>query len=482
MNSRLLALFILTTLVASFLPAGIVGYRSLPDLLALSDTIVIGQLAKIDAEGPTSGSIVVLLKETIKGREASGSIRVLYKAIRVADAARLENRRVLMFLARDEDGAFHLVPVAHGSDVLLDQSLFLAESAEPPSLLPSHPGDSPLQKVIKALASIQADSKDSLALSMLMSLAWQQQTRSDLTEAFRAIRGSASTTARTHGTTGLVAFGGLDGLRALDEDVSRGQLDPLGNIELLERVYASEDRAGIEILSRWLRPSAHPSVRAAAAGALARIHTPAAIVVLGPALYDPEFEVRWRAIGAFSMFANNVPIGGAGPAPGAWPFSSDSTFKFSVADPDVIRKDEPRYLEFWRAWWVDHRKAVAELASDPKVLNFGNFGDGQNFGTFMLGICQGETEIPGPSDGRKWLRSRGQRFRTPLLTVTNFSDTTESVNIWATRDSGSKIQRNCATSRQGKRPHQHGAGVHPTHGGIQRAKIPQLRRLPHPRP
>jgi hypothetical protein len=35
-------------------------------------------------------------------------------------------------------------------------------------------------------------------------------------------------------------------------------------------------------------------------------------------------------------------------------------------------------------------------------------------GTFMLGICQGETEIPGPSDGRKWLRSRGQRFRTPL--------------------------------------------------------------------
>ncbi|MDZ7639421.1 MAG: hypothetical protein U5J83_14395 [Bryobacterales bacterium] len=31
--------------------------------------------------------------------------------------------------------------------------------------------------------------------------------------------------------------------------------------------------------------------------------------------------------------------------------------------------------------------------------------------------------------------------KTPLLTVTNFSDTTETIDIWATRDSGSKILR-----------------------------------------
>ena len=56
----------------------------------------------------------------------------------------------------------------------------------------------------------------------------------------------------------------------------------------LERFYRSPSPAGIEILSRWLRDCGAPAKRCAAEGALARIHTPQAILALSPAPDCPQ--------------------------------------------------------------------------------------------------------------------------------------------------------------------------------------------------
>ncbi|MDA1315788.1 MAG: HEAT repeat domain-containing protein, partial [Acidobacteria bacterium] len=148
--------------------------------------------------------------------------------------------------------------------------------------------------------------------------------------------------------------------RLLDAARAQGaQVD--GVFSQLERVYASTDPKGVEILARWLQPGSPDHVRAAAAAALSRIHTPSAVMVLGPALRDPDFQVRWRAIGGLANFANNIPIGGVGPSADPWPFRTDDTMRYLV-NSEEIRDKEDFYLDFWRAWWSENQGAVQALA------------------------------------------------------------------------------------------------------------------------
>jgi hypothetical protein len=93
-------------------------------------------------------------------------------------------------------------------------------------------------------------------------------------------------------------------------------------------------------------------------------------MILGPALNDGDFEIRWRAIGGVSMFANNVPIGGAGPAAGDWPYRTENTLRLSVFDRNLVQKDEQHDLEFWRRWWDENRVAIANfVAAEASSLN-----------------------------------------------------------------------------------------------------------------
>ena len=105
------------------------------------------------------------------------------------------------------------------------------------------------------------------------------------------------------------------------------------------------------------------SVASLAAAALAMIHTPEAVMVLGPALYDSDFQIRWRAIGGLGMFANNFPIGGVGPGPGPAPFLTEDTIRFSINSPDVKDK-ENQYLAFWKSWWSENREAVEKMTTN----------------------------------------------------------------------------------------------------------------------
>jgi hypothetical protein len=250
-----------------------------------------------------------------------------------------------------------------GNETYLEQHLLTTDSTVPQRVIAKSDSDTPIQKVVKELATIQAYSDSSDALSYLMPLAWRGAEVETTRAVFRALLQSGTKSGLVHGMTGLVALGEQEGLERLDTALLQGRNEVSTSLQLLERTYKSTDPRGVAILARWLDQGSPAAMRAAAAAALARIHTPEAILVLGPALQDTDFQTRWRAIGGLAMFANNVPIGGAGPAAGSWPFRNEDTVRFSVNSADLVARNEGYYLNFWRNWWSENRGAVAELTN-----------------------------------------------------------------------------------------------------------------------
>ena len=350
---------------ATVVHAGPVGYRSIPDLVAASDTIVVGQVAAIEtSEGGDAGVLVLLVSKVLDGKAQGGPLRIAYKQMRVGLGDSIVGKRALVF-ANQVSGAadLELVPLLDGDGTYLERQVLAADFPVAGPLVAGAPQDTTIQKVIKEMVTIQVHSNSSNAMVHLMSLAWSGKEQPTLRRAFQAMRQSAAANGLALGTTGLVGLGGLDGLESLHAARAQGaQVD--GAFDLLERFYGSSDPRGVEILEQWLNPGSPDHMRAAAAGALARVHTPAALIVLGPALRDPDFQVRWRAIGGLSMFANNIPIGGAGPSAGTWPFRTGDTIRHSVYDEELVRENENFYLDFWRAWWSENQEAVQALVDE----------------------------------------------------------------------------------------------------------------------
>lgn len=344
----------------------VIAYRSIPDIVAESDLIVMALVASIEApRGAFDGRITLIPLEILKGPTVGSPIVLSFKGIGPGRSGSANGRQVLAFAKRAVNTSeFILLPLVQGGDTVLEQQLLSTTASPARGAIELKAEDTPLQKVIKALVTIQLHSNSANTLPYLMPLAWGR-TEPELTaEAFRILQRSSWPGGRINGTIGLVALGDIDGLKSLEALEIQGHRDLPRVVSEVERFYRSPAPEGIVILSRWLR-SGDPAKRHAAAGALARIHTPEAIMSLGPLLDDIDFEVRWRSIGGLSMFANNVPIGGAGPASGDWAFRSAETARFSVFDRNVVRQNERPYLEFWRRWWSDNQTAIGKLTVAP---------------------------------------------------------------------------------------------------------------------
>ncbi len=368
--AKWLALALISTMAftGAVLCAGPVGYRSIPDLVAASDIIVVGEIAALEvAEAGDAGVLVLLVSEVIDGNVQDGPLRISYKQIRGDLGYSRIGKRALVFAKKGSGAAdFELVPMLDGNGTFLQTQILVADSRVTGPLVEHSPKDSATQRVIKEMATIYSSSDSSAAndaMIRLTMLAWSGQEKQTLRQVFRAIRQGGKTDGLVSGTSGLVALGGLDGLESLDAAHAQGaQVD--GVFSQLERVYASTDPQGVKILARWLKPGSPDHVRAAATAALARIHTPAAVMLLGPALLDSNFQVRWRAIGGLAKFANNIPVGGMSPSDGPWLFRTDETIRYSV-NSEEIGDREDYYLDFWRAWWSENQKSIEELVTPP---------------------------------------------------------------------------------------------------------------------
>lgn len=356
--------------------AEVIGFRSIPDLVAEADVILVGWIATVeDGSDAARVDVVITSPDLLKGTVPVGPARLSAPASILSGRDKELNGKYVLAFAKHhagDSGKLELVSAREGGQFPLENRIFVADSTPAAPVIARADGDSPLQMVIKELATIEAHSASDHILSYLMPLAWNRVEEDIVSKVFRAMRQRGSAEDFNRGTIGLVAQGGLEGLECLNAAGLRGRTDLDKALSLLERFYRSTDPRGVEILSDWLQPSSPVKIRMAAAGALSRIHTAEAMVFLGPALYDSDFQIRWRVIGGFSMFANNVPIGGAGPGRTAWPFRTESTITHSVNDEGVVRSKEEYYLDFWRGWWTDNRDRIEKMAAGSVSLSDAN--------------------------------------------------------------------------------------------------------------
>lgn len=93
-------------------------------------------------------------------------------------------------------------------------------------------------------------------------------------------------------------------------------------------------------------------LRAAAAGALSRMHTQQTLPYLATLLSDQDSTIRTMAAGGMASFANNVPIGSHEPATGPWPYRTDDTIAHSAFNLANV--------SFWRTWWQQNQNKLTQ--------------------------------------------------------------------------------------------------------------------------
>ena len=273
----------------------------------------------------------------------------------------VEKCRGLYFLRQDPAGHWSVVPAMVGR-VEFERTFFF---------LP--PGDKP--------AEFQASAGDSLEDRVFLELAWASSAvqpfeigaRFDLVSLFRNLH--SPITKRTYqrfaaSSSQRLAILGLKGL-VLDGDTGIltriEQGDPLlqapGGREILDYIrfyYSNPDPAGVRILGRLAANSTHRELKVAAACALARLHTQAALPYLAEMLESRDITLKTYGVGGLAMFANNIPNGSHHPAPGEWRYRTEETMAHSAMDEGIIAQNEAHYVGFWRDWWKEHQ---AELAT-----------------------------------------------------------------------------------------------------------------------
>jgi len=355
-------------LLAPVIEAAPVSVATIPGLVSSADVIVVGTVTSVQVSGPAvTGELVLSVDIVLKGSYNQGLLSLSYSAKSMGTEQAMIGKQILAFGKLSGDGrSYDLVPIVSGTEVLLSDEILETGSPANVSALAITSQDTPLQKVIKEFGLIQIGSRTTNAAPYLSSLP-SARVEPDLTRAvFRAIQSSGAAANVALGAAGLVAMGDINGLEAADSLDIQNHPELASIISSIESSYTDVSQDGLQILSEWLGSSMPAVKREAAAGALARVHTPNAIMQLGNALNDSDFEVRWRAIGGLSLFANNVPVGGVSPAAGISPFRTADTIKFSAFDRNVIKTNEDQYLTFWRQWWNQNQGQIQTIAAQAQ--------------------------------------------------------------------------------------------------------------------
>ena len=124
-------------------------------------------------------------------------------------------------------------------------------------------------------------------------------------------------------------------------------------LDEIKRYYVDTTPQTIQSLGQIATDTSVGSdLRAAAAGALARMHTKQSMPYLAKLLTDPDGGLQSMAVGGLSMFANNEPIGSHEIAPGPWPYRTDATMAHSGLSVSNV--------SFWQTWWQQNQSALSQ--------------------------------------------------------------------------------------------------------------------------
>lgn len=360
-------LLAVTFIFAMNLPAPVEGVPSLIDLVKNSDVIVAGtciEVEVIDGNAKLHIQPISIFKGELPVAVAVFSVPLVRYDSHSDIRGALRGKDLILF---GNAGAYPNEWSAVRTSVFSPLvNTLIVSPAGVQDFLPDLQAESPLQKTIKAVAAAHWRNPGHRTLELLIPLSWRRVETEFLEKIFEEYIASGDPGLMQTGLGGITMLGQPlavfktdEMLRTLPEKAAAEQ------VASLEMHYDSDsdDADALKIIMGWMQ-SDNPAVRAGAAGILARLRSPSCILLLGDALFDPEFEVRWRAIGGLSAFANHVPRKSMAPAPGPWALRTEDTIAHSVFSRDAVAAKESHYLDFWRDWWRENRAAVVSLASD----------------------------------------------------------------------------------------------------------------------
>jgi HEAT repeats len=332
---------------------------SLDKLVAASDDIVVGKII----DGASSGVTVSLsleVERALKGPLATGAIVGASGAASQAVMTHpVAQERGIFFLSAASGGILRVVPPLNG--YLTDErSTFIPL---PSSGYEVQPGTSPKEQVmLEVLGALESGRMVQPGGTIDLLGEFHADPSSNVRLVFqRWMTGSSSSRLTAIALRALVAEGDIGALTRIASDDSLESTQAAASLYEALKLFKNPDPTSVALLGRLATTSStNTSLRAAAATALARMHTQRTLPYLAQLLGEQNISLVTAAVGGLSSFANNVPIGSHQPAAGPWSYRSEDTIAHSAFDERLIAKQESYFVSFWSDWWHQNESKLSQ--------------------------------------------------------------------------------------------------------------------------
>jgi len=375
MTKTYLNIIVAMLLTAPIGSATLIAPRSLTDLTAGADSIVVGTAMRV-SQGGNGVSLTLAIDRVLKGDVGmNGTIASVLWVITPADAAQAVTPTAasgpgIWFLQR-ASGGWTLLPVMQGS-VPLSTSYFPV----PPGPLVAayaYGAASPLaDKLACELGSAIESANGSYSIQMrtLHYGLLDQLGSSYVPVLYQRLAASASPAQRLLGLAGLIRGGSSGALVGLGQSASTLVANPKEGGTLLLSIrdyFRSTDTMSLNALAQLEGSSdTNGALREAAAHALAAIHTVGTLPSLAALLDDVDSNLRAEAIGGLGSFANGLAIQTTSGVPSlaflqfpaSAPYLTPATKANFALGTRAIERNEASYLAFWKQWWAQNRAAL----------------------------------------------------------------------------------------------------------------------------
>jgi hypothetical protein len=341
--------------LSSLVPAHLMAERA--------DVIVAGTLQAVARVGD-GARLQVLVARSVKGDVSAGTVVYCEYAGTPDALRRVEGNRVLLFLQKGAGDSAHAISLMEGAEPLptiVSYPAFDSSALTSESVAPKYSNtDTILDKLYRELAWAGARG-DRDALSCLVQSVAISRTKPRVTrEVAEQLAAYPAPIPRAAGFKLLLTLGDPDALaRIAAEEESLFLSGEGGSVSLaIQNFYPKRDASAVESLGRLMANARHRELKLACALALARIHSLPALPILAGLLDSDDAALVAYGVGGLAMFANNV-VDGYTPAAGEWAYRSDETIAHSVMDEKIVTERRSYYVDFWKAWWSEHRNQLA---------------------------------------------------------------------------------------------------------------------------
>lgn len=363
---------------ASALLAAVVGAPPISTLAAKAEAIVVATVAPDPVVNATSQASTVtlglIIERVIVGDIVpAGVVSTVWRVNRAVTAnagKSITGTTGLFFLKRGATGEWEVLSQAQPSMHFTDAYIPVPPGAIGDAY--AYKTDVPVvEKLLLEIANAAEQSQGREPALQFVHYGLLEGFQSDVPKRlYERLSQSGVAETRAMGIAGMVRRGDPEALGALEREsvgLSADRSLPVAAFSI-GAYYRNPDPTGVTILGRLARTAALPKLRAAAAIALASIHTKATLPYLALLLEEPDIELASYGIGGLAMFANNVAIlthanlktTGYQPLPGPAPFRTEETMKYFALGKEALGANREQFVNFWKDWWMQYRTAAMQ--------------------------------------------------------------------------------------------------------------------------